>query len=218
MVRARHLIVAAAAIVAVSSSTSAFAQTKSKDKTEKTEKTTKTKTMTQAESAEQARKAKEQEEEMQRARASTTTVTSAEPQPPSMPAPGAEKEGIRVNWPIMLTGAVVFAAAYVPSLTVGIIGRDDERAMIAPVVGPWIALGQKDCNEEPCSNEGLDKTLMVTSGILQGAGLLAMTLSVFIPPPSGSSVPGMAAAKPTVRFTPVSFGRSGAGVGAVGTF
>lgn len=217
MDRARKWIVATTAVVAVSASTSAFAQTKPKD----TDNAGEAKTQTVRAQDANAKKAKEQQEEMDRARASQTVVTSADAPPPSgAPAPGAEKSALRLNVPLLVTGAVVLGAAYIPSATVAIVGRDDERAMLLPVLGPWISLGQKDCNEEPCSAEGLDKALIVTSGILQGAGFVAMALSVFIPPPSKGSLPSLtgSATKPKVQVTPVSFGRSGAGIGAVGTF
>ena len=218
MDRARKWIGATAAIVAVSASTSAFAQTKTTTDDGAATTTTGTKkAKTQTVRADDAKKAKEQQEQMERARASQTTVTSAETTPPSAPPPGAEKRGVEINWPIMIASAGLLAATYIPTAVVGFTGRGDTRTLIVPVVGPWISLGARNCNLEPCDAEALDTTLMITSGILQGVGAIGVALSVFIPPPSRGSVPGIARG-PTVHVTPVSFGRSGAGIGAVGTF
>lgn len=219
MDRARKWIGATAAIVAVSASTSAFAQTKTTTDSGDTTTTssTKPKAKTQTVRADDAKKAKEHQEEMDRARASQTTVTSAEATPPSAPPPGAEKRGVEINWPIMIASAGLLAATYIPTAVVGFTGRGDTRTLIVPVVGPWISLGARNCDLEPCDAEALDTTLMITSGILQGVGAIGVALSVFIPPPSRGSVPGVAQG-PKVHVTPVSFGRSGAGIGAVGTF
>ncbi len=218
MYRARNWLVATAAIVAVSSSASAFAQTKPNDKAPEKAKTQTVHQQTEMDTK-AAKKAKERQEEMGRARASQTTVTSAEAPPPMTPPPGAEKKGIEVNWPIMIASAGLLAATYIPTAVVGLTGRDDTRTLLVPVVGPWISLGARNCNLEPCDAEALDTVLMITSGVLQGVAAAGIALSVFIPPPERGSVPGVAkATPPKVQVTPLSFGRAGAGIGAVGTF
>jgi hypothetical protein len=229
----RRWLLAAATIACASASTTAFAQSApsgssdpdatSSEAAKETKKKAHDKAAKSKEKAEKAKKAstKATEEAAEdahaaggSAEASTTTVTSS-PMTTTSPEPGAERPAIMVNKPLLIAGAAVLAASYIPSATVGIVGRDDDRAMIAPIVGPWIALGQKDCNEEPCNNEGLDKTLMVVSGVAQGAGAIAMAMSLFIPP-GRNEIPGIAKAGP-VTFTPLSY-RSGAGVGALGVF
>lgn len=207
MSTARTFLIAAAAVVVVSSSTRAFAQAKPKDPSK----------TTQARDDEEKAKAKKAKPVAEDA-AGEATVTSAEVEPPAPTTPpGAEETGVRVNPPMLVTGTILLGGAYLPSAVVGAVGRDDERALLAPVVGPWIALGQKDCNEEPCSAEGLDKALIVTSGVVQGAGLVAIALSVFVPPAKSGPLPALGSAS-SVRVTPVSFGRHGAGLGAFAVF
>jgi hypothetical protein len=205
----RKWIFAAAAAVAVSTSTSAFAQAKPKTDT-KTQRT-------HDEKAKQAEQEAEQQRAAERERAATTTVTSAEPPMPPTPPPGAEKEP-RINMPLMAAGTLLFFGTYLPTAAIGFVGRTDDKPLIVPVVGPWIALGERDCDADPCGNEGLDKALMVTSGILQGAGLVAVALSVFIPPPERGLPGATAKSKSNVHVAPVSIGKGGAGVGAFGVF
>lgn len=133
-------------------------------------------------------------------------------------AVGAEApEPVRINMPLLVTGAAAFGAAYIPSLVVGITSdRDADRPLLAPVVGPWITLGQgRECDELPCSQEGLDTILVITSGVLQGAGAIAAAASLFIPPGSREAI---RTAEPKVHVLPISMGRAGAGIGAAGTF
>lgn len=206
MERSRKWMFAAAAIACASWSTSAFAEGQQGDK----QKSQKSKTQG-SEQTQQAEGDQEMQDDSEPF--GTTTVTAA-----PMDQPGAEEPSVRMNMPLIYTGAAAFAAGYVPAAAFGAFSdRDSDRSLLAPLVGPWIALGERDCSggDAPCSNEGLDKALMITSGVVQGAGVVAVALGLFIKPPERTALP--IATAPKVHFTPMSF-RAGAGVGAVGTF
>lgn len=146
------------------------------------------------------------------------------PQGTWQPAPARTQERDITPGPnrrLLVAGATAFGVAYVPSVAVGIFSdRSSNRALLVPVVGPWIALGGFDCTaEQPCGRPGLDRALMLTSGILQGAGAIAMAASIFIPDDeSMGPLEAIPIGKAKVRLTPVAFGRSGGGIGALATF
>ncbi len=145
---------------------------------------------------------------------STTTTTSAYV-PPSGDVYERETV-IRPNRPLLSTGVGIFVIGYGASaVTAAISDRDADKKLFIPVVGPWLDLAERDCDRNPCgSNEDLNKAMIITSGAVQGAGVLLGIGSLFIPEKVETR---RVAAKPEVRLTPVSLGR-GAGFGAVGTF
>lgn len=86
------------------------------------------------------------------------------------------------NTPLLVTGTVVLGATYGAS----VIGaqtsdRDAYDKLYYPVAGPWLALDDRNCDADPCSDETLGTTLLIGSGILQGVGALSMVMSLFIP-------------------------------------
>lgn len=86
------------------------------------------------------------------------------------------------NRPLLVTGAVLLGGAYGASaIAAGLSDRDSENKLYYPVVGPWMALQDRDCNAEPCSNKGLNTALLIGSGVLQGVGALSMLMSLFVP-------------------------------------
>jgi hypothetical protein len=86
------------------------------------------------------------------------------------------------NGPLLVTGAVVLGASYGASV-VGAARSDSETddKLYYPVVGPWMALNDRDCSADPCSRKTLDTTLLIGSGVLQGLGALSVLSSLFIP-------------------------------------
>jgi hypothetical protein len=86
------------------------------------------------------------------------------------------------NTPLLVTGVVVLGASYGAS-ALGAARSDTETddKLYYPVVGPWMALKDRDCNVDPCSRKTLDTTLLVGSGVLQGLGALSVVMSLFIP-------------------------------------
>ncbi|HEU4581341.1 MAG TPA: hypothetical protein VFS67_23955 [Polyangiaceae bacterium] len=86
------------------------------------------------------------------------------------------------NKPLLVTGVVLLGGAYGASaIAAGFSDRESEDKLYYPVVGPWMALDQRDCAAQPCKNETLNTVLLVGSGVIQGFGALSMVLSLFIP-------------------------------------
>lgn len=157
---------------------------------------------------------------VQPAPASTTTTTAA----PYMVSGGdyGEREIKRYpNRSLLSTGTGLFVISYGASVvTAAVSSRDEDKKLFIPVVGPWMDLGQRNCDVRGCGgNEDVNKAMLITSGVVQGAGVLLALSSLFVPETvedrriSAKAKP----AKPELRVTPVSFA-AGAGVGAVGRF
>lgn len=126
----------------------------------------------------------------------------------------------RPNRRLLWTGVAAFAVTYTASVAGAAVAGDriSDKNLFIPLVGPWLDLGQRDCNFRGCNDdeEVIFKTMIVASGIIQGAGLLLALSSIFIPE-KAETVTVNAKAKPEVHFTPVSLS-GGAGLGAVGRF
>jgi hypothetical protein len=123
---------------------------------------------------------------------------------------------IHPNRPILITGAALLVGSYVPTVAIQAAeGRPEDKDLYIPVVGPWITLANRDCNGT-CENETRDTALMVTSGILQGAGAALTIASFFIPEKVEAAK--IQAGPATVQVLPSRVGSAGYGVGAVGTF
>lgn len=77
---------------------------------------------------------------------------------------------------------VVLGASYGAS-AIGAARSESETddKLYYPVVGPWMALNDRDCSVDPCSRRTLDTTLLVGSGVVQGLGALSVVMSLFIP-------------------------------------
>jgi hypothetical protein len=86
------------------------------------------------------------------------------------------------NVPLLVTGMIVLGASYGAS-AIGAARSDNETddKLYYPVVGPWMALNDRDCSVDPCDQKTLDTTLLVGSGIVQGLGALSVLMSLFIP-------------------------------------
>jgi hypothetical protein len=112
----------------------------------------------------------------------TTTVTTSAPilQEPVID-PRTYSSSLP-NTPLLVTGMVLFGASYGASaIAAGVSNRDSDEKLYYPVVGPWMALNDRDCNADPCSRKTLGTTLLVGSGVVQGLGALGMVLSLMIP-------------------------------------
>jgi len=121
---------------------------------------------------------------------------------------------------LLSAGVGLFVIGYGSSVVAGAVsGREEDKNLFIPVVGPWLDLADRDCSSRPCGgNEDLAKAMIVTSGIVQGAGLLMGVSSLFVPETTSmTEEKRRAALKPKVSFTPVSLG-AGAGAGLVGRF
>lgn len=86
------------------------------------------------------------------------------------------------NKPLLITGLVVLGGSYGASVVgAAISDRDSDDKLYYPVVGPWMALQDRDCTADPCSRKTLDTTLLIGSGVLQGLGALSVLMSLFVP-------------------------------------
>ena len=86
------------------------------------------------------------------------------------------------NTPLLVTGLVVLGASYGASAAyAGVTDRESDNKLYYPVVGPWMAWNDRDCDASPCKNETLGTALLIGSGVVQGVGALSMVMSVFIP-------------------------------------
>lgn len=86
------------------------------------------------------------------------------------------------NTPLLVTGVVVLGASYGAS-AIGAARSESETddKLYYPVVGPWMALSDRDCSVDPCGRKTLDTTLLVGSGVVQGLGALSVLMSLVIP-------------------------------------
>jgi hypothetical protein len=128
----------------------------------------------------------------------------------------------RPNRTLLSTGGGIFLLSYAGSVVAGAVSdRDADRKLFIPVVGPWLDLGDRNCNAaNPCGgNEDVAKAMIITSGVVQGAGVLLALSSLVIPESTHIEERTTTArvVKPTVRVAPVSF-NAGAGLGAIGRF
>lgn len=147
----------------------------------------------------------------------TTTTTAA---PYVVPQDSYSERTVekRPNTTLLSTGVGMFVISYGASAVAGAVSdRDADKNLFIPVVGPWLDLGDRGCDDRPCgSREDVDKAMIVTSGIVQGAGIL-LALGSLVIPETQNVTERRTTAKPELRITPVSFA-AGAGVGAVGRF
>ena len=159
--------------------------------------------------------------------ASTTTVTSADNATvtPSgtMSAPPTREtmtlyQSVRPNKAYLYTGGALFLGSYATTATLtGIAANEDrpnvDRNLYIPVVGPWLHLAD---DGKTAGNSTADTILVAGSGILQGAGVAMIIASFFVP----ERVPAatIQAGDVKMRVTPMSMGRAGSGLAAVGTF
>ncbi|WP_394822227.1 hypothetical protein [Pendulispora albinea] len=88
-----------------------------------------------------------------------------------------------VNRPLLITGAVVLAGTWGTSIgfAYGSKRKEDQDYLYYPVAGPWLDLAHRDCDARPCSNEDVNKALLIADGIGQGLGALAIVTSLFLP-------------------------------------
>jgi hypothetical protein len=124
------------------------------------------------------------------------------------------------NTPLLVTGLVVLGGTYGASVVAGeVSNRSSDHKLYYPVVGPWMALNNRDCNAQPCSNKTLGTALLVGSGVLQGVGALSVLLSFVVPRKTTRSwyLIGDEHQDQQLALTPV-FGAAQLGAAATGTF
>jgi hypothetical protein len=124
---------------------------------------------------------------------------------------------------VMSAGIGMFALSYVPGIFVAIQSdRDSDKRLYIPVVGPWLSLGQRDCDAQPCTNNWLSVALLIADGVAQGLGALAVISSFFIPEGSTTvektTTTGKRESEKKIVVTPAQIGRDGYGLAAFGRF
>lgn len=112
-------------------------------------------------------------------------LASSAPTAPILEEPYIEATAERSslpNTPLLVTGVVLLGASYGAS-ALGAARSESETddKLYYPVVGPWMALNDRDCSADPCSRKTLDTTLLVGSGVVQGLGALSVLMSLVIP-------------------------------------
>ena len=156
---------------------------------------------------------------------SQTTTTSAviETGPSPFAArdlPTTEKVS-PVNRPLLITGTLVLAGTWGTSIgfAYGSNRAEDQKYLYYPVAGPWLDLGNRDCNARSCNHEDLNKGLLIADGIGQGLGVLAIFTSLFLPEKTTKRwfLVGSAQSDKSVLASPMRVG-SGYGLGALGRF
>ena len=158
---------------------------------------------------------------------STTTTTQAAYDPttrdpvftaaelPPRDEPAFSK--VKPNRALLIAGGSMLLASYATTAIVGAVSplAADEKLFV-PVVGPWLNLAERPCSLGACGGkEDLTNAFILGGGITQAVGLGLAVLSLVVP--EKRRAPTVTTASPTVRVTPISFGRGG-GLGAVGTF
>lgn len=149
----------------------------------------------------------------------TTTAAPYAPVPTGGDVYAESTTKFRPNRPLLVTGAGIFLVSYGASVvTAAVSPLDADENLYIPVVGPWLDLDERPDNLE---NEDLNKALIITSGVAQGAGVLVALSSLIIPETRSTTMRAETAKaapfKPEFRVLPVSY-RAGAGLAAVGTF
>ena len=143
--------------------------------------------------------------------------------PPSDTAPPRFTDGSN---DLLVGGSLAFGAAYWAALYVG--GTSDvtsDHLMLIPVVGPWLAYGERPpCGEGKripgCANDAAARAFLVADGVLQGVGAVLVVVALALPRPARETSPLAApppAAATGVHFAPLSVG-GGFGVGATAHF
>lgn len=121
------------------------------------------------------------------------------------------------NKPLLITGLVVFGGSYGAAAVVGATtDREDDKKLVYPVAGPWMDLANRDCTTNNCSNEDLNKALLIGDGILQGIGALGVLMSFVLP--EKSTRKWYLIGQEGTHVTPMKMGYAGFGLGAMGQF
>lgn len=114
------------------------------------------------------------------------------------------------------TGIATLGVAYAPAIAVAVNSDlPADNHLYAPVVGPWMDLATRDC-DDGCGNESVNKTLLVVDGVFQAIGALQIVASLLY---IGSDTPATVAADDTsTTIAPARLSSEGYGLVAVGRF
>ena len=135
---------------------------------------------------------------------------------------------------LVVSGSIVFGIAYFLSLSVAASSKyEPDRWLYAPLIGPFVDLGNRkeNCSTIPmgsfgtsttCQDDSSERFFLMADGLMQASGSLMLILGLALPQqllvrddaPYVSGSPSRFA----WTITPRGMGRSGYGLGVVGTF
>ena len=155
-----------------------------------------------------------------------TLAHAEEPIPEYRPAPPAADlppPGARTT--TLVAGATTTVVSYGLALGASfLVDEADHRGikdLRIPIVGPWMALGKTGCptSDPDCSVFPLVFGALVTilDGVVQAGGLAVVGEGLFLKTSTRRAAPQKAEG-PTLRAVPLDFGRSGVGLGVIGSF
>lgn len=152
-----------------------------------------------------------------------TTVVEAPPAQTTQAVVRDERNYERVpNRSLLISGVSLFAATYLPSVVVASSSTNDsDRALLAPIVGPFIDMGaRRDCaGVSSCeAGEAGIRFLLAADGVLQTVGAFMFASAFIWPTKVAHDDYAKNTTKKFVRFTPMQFGKASAGAGLVGSF
>jgi hypothetical protein len=147
------------------------------------------------------------------------------------PPPVVAERNVLPNTTLLGSGVGTLVLGYAPSVVVGIVSdHKGDNNLFIPVAGPWIDLGTRNCSgatvntgngpfelasRSNCGTSDIERAALITSGIVQGAGVLQMLASLFVPERRVSVVARPSG--PSFMVTPTYFA-GGAGAMARGRF
>ena len=145
-----------------------------------------------------------------------TVVVAPTPQQTAMES----EETTVANTSVIATGAVTFGLSYgIAAFAASQSDRDSDRRMYVPLLGPWLAIADRDpcpVEQQSCDDETTDKVLMAVDGVFQAAGVVAVVYGVMTP---RTVTTRTRTASTESHVVPMSMGRAGSpGIGWVGTF
>lgn len=144
-------------------------------------------------------------------------VTERTTPPVSRTAADPPSRELRPHRTLLWTSAAIFGVTYATSVVAGGIAGDrlPDKNLFVPVVGPWLDLGQRNCDFRPCdpTQETLFQSLIIASGLLQG-GATVLAVSSFV---VGKGAGEAATPRIGALVAPVSY-PGGGGVGLTSQF
>jgi hypothetical protein len=164
------------------------------------------------------------------ASAAWATPAHAQDEPPVPPTPASqpttleETTYVPPNRAIIAGGVAAFLGAYLPGVVVAIANdKSYDDKLYIPVAGPWVALSDRPpcgsgIGQTSCTLSNTYEWLLISSGIVQGLGVIAIALGVVVPERRTHLVSAPTAERPSVQVVPTAMGREGYGVAAFGKF
>jgi hypothetical protein len=123
------------------------------------------------------------------------------------------------DWLLFSSGLVMFGGTYTASAVVaGTSNHAGDKALYAPLVGPWIDFANRCPGPAPCGSDTGSKVLLGFDGVFQGIGALTLVSSFFLMPSRRGRVVARSESPLTFRVLPASLGRGAPGLTAIGTF